>query len=94
MKIKLIPLILLLASSLLFVNCTPGPSGGRGAARGAAAGAAIGAVAGGEGDRAEGALIGGAGGALIGGAVGRARERRAYEDRHYHDHRGGYGHGY
>ncbi len=64
---------LVIASSALFVSCSPTS---RGAAGGAAIGAGLGAAVAGPGDRGEGALIGGAIGALAGGAVGSRNERR------------------
>ncbi|MEX2580567.1 MAG: glycine zipper domain-containing protein [Verrucomicrobiales bacterium] len=83
MKTKLVIGVFFL-SSFTFVGCTPTQ---RGAAGGAAAGSAIGALAGGRGNRAEGALIGGGIGALGGAALGASRENR---EREYYGPRGDY----
>ncbi|MEM0968202.1 MAG: glycine zipper 2TM domain-containing protein [Verrucomicrobiota bacterium] len=47
---------------------------------GGAAGAGIGAIVAGDGDAAEGAIIGGALGALAGNEVSKRRQRRGYYD--------------
>lgn len=72
--------------TLALASCTQTQ---KGAAVGAAAGAGIGALAGGEGNRAEGALIGGAVGGVAGAAVGSGQDRRRQEQQYY-----GPGYGY
>ncbi len=67
--------IVLVATGLFAVACTPTQ---KGAATGAAVGAGIGALAAGDGNRGTGALIGGAVGGVAGAAVGNSRERRYY----------------
>lgn len=80
---------LVMASSALFVSCSPTS---RGAAAGAGIGAGVGAAIAGPGDRGEGALIGGAIGALAGGAVGSRNERRWNHGPGYGPPPRGYGH--
>ncbi|MEM6278853.1 MAG: hypothetical protein AAF733_05195 [Verrucomicrobiota bacterium] len=69
----ILTILIVIATSALFVSCSPTS---RGAAAGAGIGAGIGAAVAGPGDRGEGALIGGALGALAGGAAGARNERR------------------
>lgn len=69
--IKLLPAAFFCAILFLNVGCT---SGQKGAATGAAAGAGIGALIAGDGNRGQGALIGGAVGGVTGGVVGGSNE--------------------